>query len=60
MAYMNPVTDDTVKDLVEKRRRLEEIYPKNDKLRILLAKKIDNLKRREKSYVRFEERKWLK
>ena len=57
MAYMNPVTDDTVKDLVEKRRRLEEIYPKNDNLRILLAKKIDNLKRREKSYVRFEERK---
>ena len=54
MTYMDPVIDDTVKDLVEKRRRLEEIYPKNDKLRILLAKKIDNLKRREKCYKKFE------
>jgi hypothetical protein len=51
---MDPITNDRVEDLAQKRERLEGIYPKNDKLRILLAKKIDNLKRREKCYNFFE------
>lgn len=43
---MDPITDDTVKDLNEKREKLEKIGPVNDKLKIILLKKIDNLKRR--------------
>lgn len=46
MTYMDPITDDTLSDLVQKREKLERILPKNDKIRILLLKKIDNLKRR--------------
>lgn len=46
MTYMDPITDDTLPDLVQKREKLERILPKNDKIRILLLKKIDNLKRR--------------
>ncbi len=50
MTYMDPIGDDTAEDLVKKREQLEKIGAKNDKLRILLLKKIDNLKRKEKCY----------
>ena len=46
MSYMDPITDDTLADLQRKRQFFENIKPNNDKLRILLLKKIDQLKRR--------------
>lgn len=46
MSYMDPITDGNINDLINKRKVFEDIKPKNDKLRVLLLKKIDQLKRR--------------
>jgi hypothetical protein len=43
---MDPITDDSVEDLITKREIFERITPKNDKLRVLLLKKIDQIRRR--------------
>ncbi len=43
MQGMDTVTDDTQRDLAEKIYQFKQIQPKNDKLRVLLLKKIDQL-----------------